>query len=349
MAARAAAASLRRSASSTSRWQFGSSLTDQFSGPLDSKVRNGPLCAQRLSTTRNRAGCLAVLGSSSLACLVLMLGTAGQVRAQAIQPYEFTPLPAGTNLAIGYHVYGHNTEFNVARGPTIKNSGLEINVGVTRYVHFYDVAGHPAGIQVIQGFGSLSAAHVDGQRVGSAYGVQDTAPSAFIWPYVNIATKTNFNTTAFLYLPSGSYDRSSAINLGANRWGEDIQLGLTQGIGERFAFDAEFDARFNGDNGSYIPGNRRLSQDPTYRVQLWANWRWSAAFTTSVGYEGLFGGLQQVNGIFDGNKTEEQRIRANAALFLTPTVQTMLELNHDVHVGGFKQDFGATVRLLKAF
>jgi len=28
----------------------------------------------------------------------------------------------------------------------------------------------------------------------------------------------------------------------------------------------------------------------------------------------------------------------------------MLELNHDVHVvGGFKQDFGATVRLLKAF
>lgn len=134
---------------------------------------------------------------------------------------------------------------------------------------------------------------------------QHTALSAFIWPYVNIATKTNLNTTAFLYLPSGSYDRSSAINLGANRWGGDIQLGLMQGIGERFAFDAEFDARFNGDNGSYILGNRRLSQDPTYRVQLWANWRWSAAFTTSIGYEGLFGGLQQVNGVFDGNKTEE--------------------------------------------
>jgi len=285
-----------------------------------------------------------------LVCLGLSMGLATRAGAQVIQPYEFTPLPAGTNLAIAYYVYGHNNEFNFARGRTFKNSSLEVNIGVVRLVHFFDVAGHPAGVQVIQGFGSLSGANIGGQRVGSAYGVQDTALSAFIWPYVNTATKTNFNTTAFLYPPSGSYDRSSAINLGTNRWSGDFQIGLTQGIGERFAFDAEFDVQFYGDNGSYVPGFRRLSQDPSYRVQFWANWRWNAAFTTSIGYEGIFGGLQQVNGRFNGSKTEEQRIRANAALFLSPTVQTMLELNHDVHVvGGFRQDFGATVRVLKAF
>jgi len=289
-----------------------------------------------------------VLGG--LVCLGLTTGSAVPAQAQVIQPYEFTPLPAGTNLAIGYYVYGHNNEFNVARGRTFKNAKVEVNVGVIRLVHYFDLAGYPAGVQLIQGFGSQSGANVGGQRIGSAYGVQDTSLSAFIYPYVNTATKTNFVTTAFLYPPSGSYDRSSAINLGANRWSGDIQLGLSQGIGERFAFDAEFDAQFYGDNGSYIPGTRRLSQDPSYRVQLWANWRWSAAFTTSIGYEGTFGGSQQVNGRFDGNKTEEQRIRANAALFLSPTLQTMLELNHDVHVvGGFKQDFGATVRVLKVF
>lgn len=285
-----------------------------------------------------------------LVCLGLSMGLITRAGAQEIEPYDFTPLPAGTNLALGYYVYGHNTEFNVARGSTIKDSGLEVNIGIARFVHYIDIAGHPAGFQIIQGFGSLSAAHIDGQRVGSAYGVQDTTLSAFIWPYVNTATKTNLNTTAYLYLPSGSYDRSSAINLGANRWGGDIQIGLTQGIGDRFAFDAAFDARFYGDNGSYIPGNRRLSQDPTYRVQFWANWRWSATFSTSIGYEGIFGGDQKVNGFFDGSKTEQQRIRANAALFLTPTLQAMLELNHDVHVvGGFKQDFGTTVRILKIF
>jgi len=285
-----------------------------------------------------------------LLCLGFAAGFAGSTKAQEIEPYEFTPLPAGTNLAIGYYVYGHNTEYNVARGSTIKNSGLEVNVGVARYVHFVEIGGHPAGFQFLQNFGSLSAGHIDGQSLGSVFGAQQTTLSAFIWPYVNTATKTNLNTTAFIYPPLGTYDSRRALNIGDNRWKGDIQIGLTQGIGDRFAFDAEFDVLVYGDNASYVPGNRRLSEDPTFRTQFWANWRWSPAFTTSIGYEGLFGGKEQVNSVFNGSKTEVQRIRANAALFLTPRIQTMLELNHDVKaVGGFKQDFGATVRVVYVF
>jgi len=290
------------------------------------------------------------LALGGLLCLGLAVGFAGSTKAQEIEPYEFVPLPAGTNLAIGYYVYGHDTEFNVARGPTIKNSGLEVNVGILRLVHFFEIAGHPAGVQVLQPFGSLSGGHIDGQGLNSAFGAQNTTLSAFFWPYVNTATKTNIVTTAFLYPPTGTYDSRVPINLGDNRWSGDLQIGLSQGIGDHFAFDAEFDTVLYGDNGNYVPGGRRLSQDPTYRAQLWANWRWSAAFTTSIGYEGIFGGNQQVNGFLNGSKTEEQRIRANAALFVTPRIQTMLELNHDVKsVGGFKQDFGATVRVVYVF
>lgn len=289
---------------------------------------------------------------AGLFCLGLALaaGSAGRAQAQEIEPYEFTPLPAGTNLAIGYYVYGHNTEFSIANGPTIKKSGLEINVGVARYVHFVEIAGHPAGFQLIQAFGSLSAGHIDGQRLGSAFGAQQTTLSAFIWPYVNTATKTNVNTTVFLYPPIESYNSRAILNLGDNRWKGDIQIGLTQGIGDHLGFDAEFDALFYGDNGSYFPGKRRLSEDTTYRTQLWVNWRWSPAFTTSIGYEGLFGGVERLNGRLNGSKTEEQRIRANAALFLSPRLQTMLEVNHDVKViGGFKQDIGATLRVVYVF
>ena len=275
---------------------------------------------------------------------------AGGARAQEIQPYDFTPLPAGTNLALGYYVYGHNTDFNVARGSTIKGSGLEVNIGVARYVHFVDIGGHPAGVQLIQSFGSLSAGHIDGQRLGSAFGAQTTTLSAFIWPYVNTASKTNVNTTVYLYPPLGTYDPRSPINLGDNRWKGDFQIGITQGIGDHFAFDAAYDVTVYGDNGSYVPGFRRLSEDPTHRIQLWANWRWTPAFTTSLGYNAIFGGDQRVNGFLDGSKTEVQRIRANAALFLTPRLQTMLEVNHDVHVvGGFKQEIGATLRVLYVF
>jgi len=290
------------------------------------------------------------LGYGGLICLLLTIGSVTRAGAQEIEPYEFVPLPAGTNLAIGYYVYGHNTNFNIARGSTIKGSGLEINVGIARYVHYFEVAGHPAGVQVLQGFGSLSGGHIDGQGLNSAFGAQDTTLSAFIWPYVNTATKTNIIAVGFINPPIGSYDSHAVLNLGGNRWRGTIELGLSQGLGDNLAFDAAFDVQFYGDNNSYVPGSRRLSQDPTYRAQLWANWRWSPAFTTSIGYEGFFGGSQQVNGFFDGSKTEIQRIRANAALFVTPRVQTMLELNHDVHVvGGFKQDFGATLRVLYVF
>jgi len=285
-----------------------------------------------------------------LLCLGLATGGAGRAGAQEIEPYEFVPLPAGTNLAIGYYVYGHNTDFNVARGSTIKKSGLEINVGVARFVHFFELGGHPAGVQVLQGFGSLSAGHVDGQSLGSAFGAQETTLSAFIWPYVNTASKTNVNTAVFINPPIGTYDPKAPINLGDNRWRGDFQIGLSQGIGDHLAFDLAYDIQVYGDNGSYVPGNRRLSQDATHRAQLWANYRWNPAFTTSIGYEGLFGGKEQVNSVFNGSKTEIQRIRAAAALFVTPRLQTLLEVNHDVHVtGGFKQEIGATLRVVYVF
>ena len=290
------------------------------------------------------------LGLGSLVCLLLAMGSATRAGAQEIEPYDFVPLPAGTNLAIGYYVYGHNTEFNVARGSTIKDSGVEVNLGIGRYVHYVDIKGFPAGFQIIQVFGSESTAHIGGQRLGSAFGATNIALSAFIWPYVNTATKTNVNLTGYIYPPTGTYDKRSPINLGDNRWRGDVQIGLSQGITDNLAFDASFDAQFYGDNDSYVPGSRRLSQDPTYRAQFWANWRWNPAFTTSIGYEGFFGGSQQVDGFFAGSKTEEQRIRANASLFLTPRLQTMLELNHDVKVvGGFKQDFGTTLRVVYVF
>ena len=284
-------------------------------------------------------------------CLAAALSFVRPAASQEIEPFEFVPLPAGTNLAIGYYVFGHGTEFNVANGPTFKNSKINVSVGIARYVHYFDVFGHPAGVQVIQGFGLPGiGANIGGQSLGHASGIQNTTLSAFIWPYVNTATKTNVIVAGFINVPDGSYDRHKPLNLGDNRLGGDIQLGWSQGLGDTLAFDAAVDAQFHGDNTEGFPGNRKVTQDTSYRLQLWATYRWSAAFTTSLGYEGLFGGKGFTNGFENGSRTDYQRIRANAALFLSPRLQTMLELNHDLSAsGGFKQAFGATVRVLYVF
>ena len=291
-----------------------------------------------------------IIAAGSLACLALASCLASQARAQEIEPGEFIALPAGTNLAIFYYVYGHNTSYNLAGGPTFDNSSLEQNFGVGRYVHYFDLGGHPAVIQLIQPFGSLSGANVGGRRVGSAFGAANLSISGSYWFYSNSATKTHFNTTVFLYPPTGTYDRTSSINVGSNRWEGDIQFGLSKGLTDRISMDFAFDANFFGDNTKSFPGNRRQSQEPIYRGQIWATYEWSRAFFTSLGWEGLFGGREQINGNFDGVKGERQRIRAAGTLFLSPTLQTILEVNHDVErTGGFKQDFGLTLRVLKAF
>lgn len=284
-------------------------------------------------------------------CLAASLSFIRPAVSQEVEPFEFVPAPAGTNLAIGYYVFGHGTEFNVANGPTFKNSKINVSLGVARFVHYFDVAGHPAGVQVLQGFGLPSiGANVGGQSLGHASGIQSTTLSAFIWPYVNTASKTNVLLAGFINPPIGTYSKTKPLNLGDNRLRGTVELGLSQGLGDNIAFDAAVDAQFYGDNTQAFPGNRKLTQDPTYRLQLWANYRWSAAFTTSLGYEGFFGGKAFTNGFENGSRTDVQRIRANAALFLTPRFQTMLEINHDLSVsGGFKQAIGVTARVLYVF
>ncbi len=287
---------------------------------------------------------------AAVALCIAGLGVATRARAQEIEPFAFVPLPAGTNLLLWYQAYGHLTDYNVARGQTFKDSKLEINASTFTYERYFDVAGHPAALEVFDTFSSYSGGNVGGLRLGSAFGSTNPTVAAVIWPYVNTATGSNVFLGGFLSPPLGSYDRRSRINIGDNRWRGTLQLGLTQALGPRFSFEAAFDTQFYGNNNRYYPGSTRLSQDNTYRAQIWANWRWNPALTTSLGYEGFFGGSQRSDGVFNGNKTEEQRLRANAAYFVTPALQAMLDLTHDVHVtGGYNQAFGAQIRLLYIF
>lgn len=274
----------------------------------------------------------------------------GRAAAQEIMPYEFTALPAGTNLALGYYAYGHNTDYSVARGPKFNNSGLETHVGVVRYVHYNTIGDMRAGFQVYQGFGSALDGQIGGQRLNNASGLQNTTLSAFLWPYHNEASRTDIILVGFINPPTGSYDRFVPLNLGDNRISGTMQIGLQQEFTDHFGINLAYDAHLYGDNTAAFPGFARLSQDPSHRVQAWMNWRWNPAVTTSIGYTAIWGGDQRLDGTLNGVRTEIQRIRFHAGYALSQTLQLALELNHDVRAtGGYRQDFGAVFRVLQAF
>ena len=272
--------------------------------------------------------------------------------AQEIEPNEFVPAPDGSNLALFYYIYGHNEGYNIAKGPTIHDSGLEVNLGIARYVHYDYIKGFPAGFQILQAFGSESAGHIDGESLGSTFGASNVNLSAFIWPYSSTERKQYLVLTGFLQPPTGSYNKYQALNVasafGATGWSGVIQLGWDHGIGSHFSYDLEVDGQIYGDVTR--PGGQRVSQDSSVRFQAWANWNWTRAFQTSLGWESIIGGTQYTNGFQNGTKSEMERMRVATSMFVAPNAQVLLELNHDfVAVGSFKQIFGLTTRLLYVF
>lgn len=301
------------------------------------------------SSLRSRAGRWALCAA---ACLALATAAAGRASAQEIEPNEFVPAPDGTNLAIGYYIYGDNTSYNVKKGPTISDSGVQVNVGILRLVHYDYVAGMPAGVQVLEAFGNESAAHIGSEGLGSATGASNLNLSAFIWPYANTEDKQYLIIAGFIYPPVGTYNKYQAVNLAtaftpSYNWTGDVQVGWDMGIGDHFSYDLSFDYRDFGDNTS--PAGLQ-TRTPDYRLQAWANWNWTRAFQTSIGWESILGGRQYTDGQFNGATSQFERLRVAASMFVAPNAQVLVEFNHDVSApGGFKQDFGATARLLFIF
>ncbi len=289
-------------------------------------------------------------------CCALVTAGARIAAAQEIEPNEFVPAPDGTNIAIAYYVYGHNDSFNLARRSTIRNSALEVNIGIARYVHYAYIGGHPAGFQILEAFGSESGGHIGAQNLGSTFGASNPALSAFIWPYANVEKKQYLVFTGFLYPPVGSYDKYAGLNVagalsGSYGWVGDVQVGWDQGIGEHFSYDASIDVRGFADTTGPSPrGSVNTHKNPDFRLQFWANYNWTRAFQTSIGWESILGGTAYTNRIQNGTKSEFERIRAAASMFVAPNAQLLVEVNHDfVAVGGFNQAIGATGRVVFIF
>jgi hypothetical protein len=297
----------------------------------------------------------------------ILLGSAAIASAQEIEPNDFLPAPNGTNINLNYFVYGHSGAFIDTNGKSIPNSGSNVFLGVERFAHFEYVFGHPAAFLVAEAGGSVTNPTIGGTNLGTASGVANLNVAAFFWPYANFERKQYLVFGAYLAPPIGSYNKNQTVNLanlyqpsGQYNWTGDFQIGWEHGIGERFSYDVAFDARFFGDTtgpiqpGSGIPLSVKTHHDADYRVQLWLNYEWDRALRTSIGYEGWFDGLDHFStprtGTVKTGESFEQRLRGAVTLFLSPRIQTILEVNADVaRTGGFKQTIGTTFRFAYFF
>ncbi|MHB8883577.1 MAG: transporter [Methylovirgula sp.] len=285
---------------------------------------------------------------SSIATSALAIGT---------EPYDNTPQPDGSNLLIFYYDFGTSSTLNLSgTAPATGANHLDANIGLLRYIRFFKIAGHTALVQVVQPFGILNDIQLSGQPISNAGGAGDTIISAAAWLYEDGATRRFVSLTDYLSVPDGSYDPHAAFNLGGNRYTNDMQLAVTYGLFGRFTLDVNLDFIAYGDNNNvqaYGP-LLALQQKPTEQAAFWLDYAFDdgpyPGSFAAIGFFSQYGGRQTLDGVPNGLMTEEYRVRATYATFIAPSVQLLLQVNHDIKtVGGFNQDFGLEFRLTKAF
>jgi hypothetical protein len=299
------------------------------------------------------------IGLSATAALAL--AASGPALAIDYQPYDWIPLPAGRDVFMGYYVYAEHNEFTnflsgTAKGPT----SLDVNIGAARYLHYGLLGDHPYVLDFILPFGALTNGKIGGTRLDDASGVGDPIASIGYWLVNDPAHKRYLSAVTFVTFPVGTYDSKKTLNLGGNRWQVDMQADYTQGLSDRTTIDVSGDWIRYGDNSNSGSDHQTLSQHSTYSAYLWLTYDISPELrklepnagqtTFSVGYAGTFGGMQKLDGVSTGLKTDEQQIRASYSQFVTPTLEGTVSLSHDLYAGGqFKENFGVLFRIAKVF
>lgn len=279
---------------------------------------------------------------------LITFGTDKHALAIDTQPGDFIAAPPGTTGVVFYGNYG-TSDGAVVNGKSISGN-LDTYVGAPRVVHFFDVGGFTADMNLMLPVGSLQNASLGGVSLGKASGVGDLNIVGTFWFIDEPKTNRYLALAGYLSIPTGNYDPFAPLNMGANRWSGALQLGGIYGLTDRWFIEGVTDITVYGNNSNYDGFHGVMSQDPTITAQTWLTFKATDRVNLSVGYGAYWGGAQALNGTNLGFNSEKQQVRAAVALFVTPTFQVLGQVNHDFAVqGGFDQGFSSLIRVMQLF
>jgi hypothetical protein len=292
-----------------------------------------------------------------------MITLAAGTPCQALdyQPGDWVAFPVGTNILMGYAQFATHSKLDNTIAGAVPDSHLDNEVGIARFLHYTEILDHTVALQAIVPFGTLNNGKINGQDLSDASGIADPAIAAGIWFINDPMRKTWFSAVNFVSLPIGSYDRNRALNLSNHRWQNDVQVDFTQGFLDKFTIDLGADWMHAWDNGEAGTGHQTLRQDETFGTYVWLSYDVTSLLQRSIipsavqaslslGYAGIYGGAQRLDGIRTGAEAGEQQLRITYSQFITPTWQGLISISHDVDASGqFKQDVGVLLRVAKLF
>ena len=262
---------------------------------------------------------------------------------------DYTALPAGTNLALAYYQTASRDELYSGGNKVAGDFSLASDVGILRGVHFMELGGYIVDPQFLLPFGSLDASK-DIAALGKESGVGDLILAATVWLVNKPKDNTYFGITPYIYLPTGTYDKDEALNLGENRYKFVLQAGYITNLTDDIAFDLVADVMMYGENDEFGAAKATMKQEPSFQLQAFLRYKMNPSWDFRVGLSQTFGGETEVNGTKMNDAAEVSKMSVGTTYFITPSIQLSATFGRDLAVeNGFSEDNRLNLRVLKVF
>ena len=217
-----------------------------------------------------------------------------------LQPGEIKA-PAGSfNAAQMSYVYVEKGDKYTHGSKTSSTSNINQNAFLLRLSHAFEINQIPAIVYAASTINHLENRDVPNAPNTNSNGIGDTTLVFALWPYVDRAKEEYLGLATYLTLPTGEYDKNSAVNIGSNVYQTAFQAGYQRKLVNNVNWMSALDVVLAGDNNQFL-GNKKLEKDPLYNFQTGLQYVFNPTYSASVGYFYTVGGESTVNSIDQGN------------------------------------------------
>jgi hypothetical protein len=256
--------------------------------------------------------------------VALVLAVAPAASAQDLEPRAYSPSPIGTTFVL---VSATRSAGGIFTDTSTPITDVEATVGVLGLAmgHTFGLAGKQVlalGVVPVI-WGEATGSIGEDRRSATRRGLGDIrvklstilAGSPAMQPaeFARAPRRTIFGASITVGAPTGQYDETKLVNLGANRWSFKPEIGMSYPAG-RWTLDAYAGVWFFTANGEYYPGSATREQSPITAVQGHVSYTLGRRAWIAVNGTWYSGGQSRVDGVEKDDLQRNSRLGATLAV-----------------------------------
>ncbi len=254
------------------------------------------------------------------------LATLSLLHAQSLEPRLYSNAPVGLNFLAAGYTYSQGS---LPNNPEIEleAADMSIQAAFLAYVRVIELFGQSGKVNM-----AVPTVCIDGSGIyrdepatRNVCGLGDVkgsisvnlwgAPALSLKEYGGYRQDLIVGASLQVTAPTGQYDHTKLVNIGANRWAFKPGFGISQALGD-FVFELSGAAEFYTENDAFW-GNNRRSQDPIYSTQAHVVYNFIQGLWGAVDANYYWGGESSVNGVRSDDTIGDSRYGFTLSLPVT--------------------------------